>query len=227
MEHPEVEWDRALSGLEPVRLEFPYVDVTGVRKAATISALLYLGCFAVPLLTLWGHPEALRGMVWLFVIMVAICESVVWSWYHLWSSRGSEIVTLQGLTMRVTRRGLRGAQAQTEFNLLEVHDLRTAPNEGMRYVPVWPLPRMHRPPVYDTSEPIRFTYHGRGWSMGGAPAKDEVLRPFVERIAAYDAELRRRLNMSVSPGITTYDNERAVAAMADAWDVQVIAGALE
>ena len=227
MEDLRGEWQSAVAGIEPVRLEFPYADATRVRKGAIISAVLYLAYFALPLAMSWSHPEALGGMLWFFAVVVAVCESVVWSWHHLWSSREPEIVTLQGLTMRVMRTGIRGAQAQSEFDLLEVHDLRTAPNEGLRYALVWPLPKAHRPPVYDTSEPIRFTYHGRGYSIGGASAKDEVLRPFVERIAAYDAEVRRRLGMSPTPSITTYDHERVVAAMGDAWDVNVIAGALE
>lgn len=219
--------ERVLEDLEPVRLEFPYADAKKVRTAAIVCSAFYVAVFVWPLGIALAEPRQMSCLLAMLLGMLALCEALVWSWHYQWSSRPPEVVILDGTTMRVVRQGVRGAPAQSEFNLLEIHDLRIEQYLACRYALVWPLPKTRRPAVYDSAEPIRFTYRHMAYSMGGAQATQALHQLAVDRILAYDAEVRFRLGMSDAPNAGTFDSERAVRAAADGWDVDVPPDALE
>ncbi len=218
MEDPSREWGQALAGIEPVRFEFPYENERLLHRGRVFSAVFYVLMFG-PMIV-WSVLEGFAFPAIVGAICLAYSEFVVAGWYQEWTNRLPEVVVLEGLSLTIVRHGFLG-HSEERYRILEIHDLRVSLGDGGRYRAAWPLPRVHRAPVYESSEPIRFTCRHGGYSFGGYPLDRQTATQTIDRIVEYDAALRAHLGMPAEPNITTYDRERVADAMKSSWDVDV------
>ncbi len=225
MDDPTRVQAQALAGLEPVRLEFSYANPRSVRTGAIVSGLLYVALsgwmIVMGLSTHDGGSLTAMG-----VGLLVICEAIVVSCTTRGRAGGRRKSRYPGHRLVVTRYGLGGRVFEQSFELLEMHDLRSAVYAGGRYRCVWPLPRNHRPPLFEASEPICFSYHGCAYSFGGTPMTSDEADAAVDRVVDYCAGLRSRLGITTQADIRTYDRDRVARALENAWDVDVPASAL-
>lgn len=216
MEHPPDESSQALTGLEPLRLEFKMVDTCALLRVARIYALVLLG-----LMGLLAAP-ALRErepLLLLPMLVTTVPLAGIPGWYLGRVLRfGPESVSLDGTTMTIRRRS--GSRMHVnEFDLLRVRDLRVVlepdGRQGLNTVLVGSRGRGVLP------EAIVFSHGGLHWSFGGYALQNAEAAQVVDRVAAYDNQVRERFGMRLEPNVTSYDSGRTVVDLIEGWDSQV------